>query len=92
MPNDLFEKSVGRSDRNFTFQLSEKIKDVDYSPTSKLPHFRKGFFRNLQSDYFTHKKGQFVFVTETMVKAKAKTISMSAEIEVFENKAAEIRS
>lgn len=90
VPKDLFEKSVGKADRNFTFQLSEKIKDVDYSPTSKIPHFRKGHFRLLQSDYYTHKKGQLVFVAEAMVKGKAKTVSMTMEIDGFVNKASEL--
>jgi hypothetical protein len=47
VPNNLFEKSVGKADRNVTFQLSEKIKDIGNSSTSKIPHFRKGHF-----DYF----------------------------------------
>lgn len=80
VPKDLFERSVGKTDRNITFHVSEKIKDIDSSPTSKMPHFRKGHFRVLQSDYFANKKGQIIFVAETMVKGKAKTVSMSEDI------------
>jgi len=39
-----------------TFHVSEKIRDIGDSPTSKIPHFRKGHFRRLQSDYFANKK------------------------------------
>ena len=40
------------------------------------PHFRKGHFRYLGSDYFKNKKGQFVFIEETMVRAQnAKTLN-----------------
>jgi len=83
VPKNLFERGEDKSARNFTFQLSEKIRDIDNSQLSKIPHFRKGHFRLLQSDYFVNKKGKIVFVAETMVKGKAKTVSMSSEIEDF---------
>lgn len=87
VPKDLFEKSVGKTNKNITFQLSEQVKDINNSSTSKIPHFRKGHFRLLQSDYFSKKKGQLVFVSETMVKGKAKTVSMSSKTDEFMNKA-----
>lgn len=87
VPKNLFEKSVSKADRSVTFELSEKIKEISNSPTSKIPHFRKGHFRLLQSDYFANKKGQIVFVAETMVKGKAKTISMSPNTDNFINNA-----
>lgn len=87
VPNNLFEKSVGKADRNITFQLSEKIKDIGNSATSKIPHFRKGHFRLLLSDYFAKKKGQLVFVGETMVKGKAKTVSLSPKTDEFMDRA-----
>lgn len=83
VPKDLFEPSVRKSDRNITFHVSEKIRDIGDLPTSKIPHFRKGHFRRLHSDYFAHKKGQLIFVAETMVKGKAKTVSMSDDIAKF---------
>jgi sulfur transfer complex TusBCD TusB component (DsrH family) len=83
VPNNLLVRSEDTSAKNFTFQISEKIKEIDNSQLSKIPHFRKGHFRRLQSDYFTNKKGQLIFVTETMVKGKAKTVSTSSEIENF---------
>lgn len=39
-----------------------------------IPHFRKGHFRRLTSDYFVNKKGQLVFIKETMVKGTAVTL------------------
>lgn len=85
VPNNLFDRGEDKSARNLTFQLSEKIRETENSPISKIPHFRKGHFRLLQSDYFANKKGQLVFVTETMVKGKAKTVSMSDKIDDFVN-------
>lgn len=85
VPNNLFERSEDISAKNFTIQLSEKIKENENLPKSKIPHFRKGHFRFLQSDYFANKKGQIIFVTDTMVKGKAITVSTSPDIDKFEN-------
>ncbi len=41
---------------------------------SVTPHFRRGFFKLLKSDFFKNKKGQIVFVKSTFVKGKAKTV------------------
>ena len=86
VPKNLFERSKDKSERNLTFQLSEKIRDIDNSQLSKIPHFRKGHFKLLQSDYFVNKKGQIIFVAETMVKGKAKTVSMSPKIDEFNSR------
>lgn len=83
VPKNLYERNEDKSSRNVTFQSSEKIKETGDLPLSKIPHFRKGHFRVLQSDYFSHKKGQIVFVAETMVKGKAKTVSTSSETDKF---------
>lgn len=83
VPKNLFERSEDKSAKNFTFQLSDKIRDSENSQLSKIPHFRKGHFRVLRSDYFANKKGDIVFVAETMVKGKAKTVSTSQEIDEF---------
>ncbi|WP_293888597.1 MULTISPECIES: hypothetical protein [unclassified Sphingobacterium] len=66
-----------------SFSVSERVKDIESSSLSKIPHFRKGHFRLLQSDYFTNKKGEIIFVSETMVKGKAKTVSLSEDIDNF---------
>lgn len=76
-------RDESRNERNISVQMSEKIIDSEISQNSKTPHFRKGFFRLLRSDYYTHKKGQIIYVTETMVKGKAKTVSTSDRIEEF---------
>lgn len=89
VPKNLFERGEDKSARNFTLQLSEKVRNIDdNSQLSKIPHFRKGHFRLLQSDYFVNKKGQIIFVAETMVKGKAKTVSLSSEIEDFNRNSA----
>ena len=38
------------------------------------PHFRSGYFRHFNSDYFVNCKGQVRFIASTMVKGKAKTV------------------
>ena len=38
------------------------------------PHFRSGYFRHFNSDYFVNCKGQVRFIEATMVKGKAKTV------------------
>ncbi len=92
VPQNLFERSEDLSARNFTLQSSNKIKENEGSKQSKIPHFRKGHFKFLQSDYFVHKKGQLIFVTDTMVKGKAKTISKSDNLEDFRNNSENIES
>ena len=37
-------------------------------------HFRRGYFKRLESDFYINKKGQIVFVHETVVNAQAKTL------------------
>lgn len=83
VPKITLEKNEKRSERNVIFSLSDKVTDNYRTQVAKTPHFRKGYFRLLQSDYYTHKQGQLVYVTETMVKGKAKTISTSETIEEF---------
>lgn len=85
VPQNLFERSEDLSAKNYTVQLTEKIKENKNSSLSKIPHFRKGHFRLLQSDYFANKKGQIIFVTETMVKGKAKTVSLTPDTDKFKN-------
>ena len=42
------------------------------------PHMRRGYFKRLKSDYFTHKKGQMIYVKATFVRGKAKTVEGGA--------------
>jgi hypothetical protein len=84
VPRISYDRNEKRSERNVTFKLSEEITDSENTQRSKIPHFRKGHFKVLRSDYYTHKKGQIIYVTETMVKGKAKTVSTSTQIEEFD--------
>lgn len=83
VPKNLFERGESKMPNNFTVKISEKIIENKNTQLSKIPHFRKGHFRALQSDYFSNKKGQIIFVSETMVKGKAKTVSTTDDIEKF---------
>ncbi len=80
VPKNLLERGEGLSARNFSLQLSDKIKESEGSKLSKRPHFRKGHFRLLRSEKFVNKKGQVVFVSETMVRGRAKTVWTSPEM------------
>ncbi|WP_431608775.1 hypothetical protein [Chryseobacterium sp. 'Rf worker isolate 10'] len=80
VPKISFPRGENRSDNNVIFKMSDKIYyEINYQ-ISKIPHFRKGYFRLLISDYYTHKKGQLIYISETMVKGKAKTMSTSDKI------------
>lgn len=83
VPKISFPRGEDRSDNNVIFKMSDKIYDESNYQISKIPHFRKGYFRLLNSDYYTHKKGQLIYISETMVKGKAKTVSKSDNIENF---------
>jgi hypothetical protein len=85
VPRNLFERTEDNSVKSYTFSLSDAVKEKGNSPLSKIPHFRKGHFRIYKSDYFANKKGQVVFIAETMVKGKAKTVTMSTETNKFTN-------
>lgn len=70
-----------------TISLSKKVIESTLQKTSGkilAPHFRKGCFKLLKSDYYTHKKGQLIFFRETMVKGKAKTVYTADELTKFE--------
>ncbi|MDQ8141493.1 hypothetical protein [Chryseobacterium sp. CFS15] len=83
VPKISYPRGEDRSDKNVIFKISENICDLNEAQISKTPHFRKGYFRLLKSDYYTHKKGQLIYVTETMVKGKAKTVAKSDNLEKF---------
>ena len=64
--------------------VSEKIIDSNNDPNlkkQKSPHFRRGYFKRLNSDFYTRKKGQIVFVKETMVNGIAKTVYTASNLE-----------
>ena len=45
------------------------------------PHFRRGHFRRLKADRYTKMKGKLIFVHETMVKGRAKTVYVADNID-----------
>ena len=55
---------------------SEKIVEAGERSEGGLviPHFRRGYFKRLRSDFYKNKKGQIVFVHETIVNGVAKTL------------------
>jgi hypothetical protein len=70
-----------------TISVSEKISETSIQKANVkmvAPHFRKGYFKFLKSDFYTHKKGQIVFVSETMVNGKAKTVYTSDKLSKME--------
>lgn len=75
---------------SFTLSTSEKVSHYEQSENARkfAPHFRKGYFKRLQSDYYTNKEGQVIFVSETMVNGSAKTVRKSDD----EKKLAEFAS
>ncbi len=74
--------NVEETDCSYTVEISEKVLESSFpkSPGKiMVPHFRKGYFKKLNSDFYVHKRGQIIFVHETMVKGKAKTIEESSD-------------
>lgn len=83
VPQNLFTRDENLNNRNVTLGLAETIVDTGNPSRSRIPHFRKGHFRVLKSDRFTNKKGQIIFIADTMVKGKAKTVALTTEIDKF---------
>ena len=66
---------VKRNPKAKSIGVSEKIishKTVEHGFVRA--HFRSGYFRHLNSDYFVNCKGQVRFIQSTMVKGRAKTV------------------
>ncbi len=73
--NETVYQSKGR---NIRLGTSEKVLE-DGQKGTKRPHMRKGYFKCLSSDFYKNKRGQIIFVRETMVKGKSKTVDMSED-------------
>ena len=41
------------------------------------PHCRRAYFKRLSSEFYTHKSGQVIFVSETEVNGPSKTVKKS---------------
>lgn len=71
------------TENSLFLEIAEKVLEpVKKSEDGKMvsPHFRKGYYKRLSSDFYKNKKGQIIFVSETMVNGKAKTIYTSEKI------------
>lgn len=83
-PDDLKHPAHHQYCEPITIGISENIKErasLGGSHSSPTAHFRKGHFRILRSDKFTHKRFQSVFVSETFVnRDKSLTVLSPEEI------------
>lgn len=75
VPNLFTRKEKAGYPNSRVLKVSPEILDKDFSNGRFVtPHFRRGHFRRLESDYYTKKKGQIVFVKASMVRGRAKTL------------------
>lgn len=70
--NDIMENAI-RIKRNDSVKPYLRI----VSENEKSPHFRRGHFRYLNSDYYKNKKGEVIFVKPSFINGKALTIKKS---------------
>lgn len=65
-----------KTENNHYLNTSEKVLDATEKAEAGvvIPHFRRGYFKRLSSDFYKNKKGQIVFVHETIVNGVAKTL------------------
>lgn len=65
-----------KTENNHYLNTSEKVVEASERAESGvvIPHFRRGYFKRLSSDFFKNKKGQIIFVHETIVNGVAKTL------------------
>ena len=71
---------VKKNDKAKTIDVSDKVvscKSIEHGFVR--PHFRSGYFRHFNSDYFVNCKGQVRFIESTMVKGRAKTVISKEE-------------
>ena len=70
-------EGVKKIEKGRTVSISNKIVSHTCTDTERgfvRPHFRTGYFRHFNSDYFVNCKGQVRFIPSTMVKGNAKTV------------------
>ena len=64
-----------KTENNHRLVTSEKVVDAMESEGGIVnPHFRRGYFNRLESDFYKNKKGQIIFVHETVVNAQSKVL------------------
>lgn len=69
---------------NTSEKIQESVKNPDPNRTV-TPHFRSGYFKFCGSEFYKEKRNQIIFVSETMVNGKAKTIEKSKDEEKLRN-------
>lgn len=75
-----------RKDNNFIVNVSDKVLEYQKDDGKMMrPHFRKGYYKRLSSDFYKNKKGQIIFVSETMVNGKAKTVYTKDDLVNIDN-------
>lgn len=86
VPKIIKEQSFHKGN-SFILEISEKVvESFEESENGKMvsPHFRRGHFRRLTAQRYTKMRGKIIFVRETMVNGKAKTVYTSDDIEEME--------
>lgn len=65
-----------KTENNHILSTAEKVTESMEKDSFGImnPHFRRGYFKRLSSDYYKNKKGQVIFVHETIVNGQAKTL------------------
>jgi len=82
VPEDSKDKKYIPKGKSVRLGIADKIADsINDKIGRKRPHHRTGYFKILSSDFYTNKRGQVIFVKETMVNAKSKTVKMSDDSE-----------
>lgn len=74
--------------KSYVLEIADKvIEPLERAGNGRMnsPHFRRGYYKRLSSDYYKNKKGQIIFVSETMVNGIAKTIYTTQNIDHLNN-------
>ena len=69
---------------SYILDTSKKIYETVENPDSNrtvTPHKRSGYFKFCKSDFYKEKRGQIIWVSETQVNGKAKTVEKSTNAE-----------
>lgn len=76
------EKTEIEKARCRQLETSSKLLASNSSGRIMPAHYRRGYFKVLRSEYFTHKRGQVIFVDATVVHGKGKTILTKENIKL----------
>ena len=82
VPKITVDNGESRLKKTITVFTSEKVLESD-EKGFKIPHFRRGYWKYCSSDFYKEAKGQMIFVSETMVKGRAKTVEKTKDLSSF---------